>query len=556
MSSPQYIPSFYFYKFAQGLSAPYTSFEAYKSGSIDASGNFIRPESSIDPLEYLIIKLKRIFEELPAGMTKAKLGNYMSTLQLFGEEANQFGITDGEYSGLMEGHLALNGYPEVSYFQLNEDMSVGGMAAPASSPGYNVGGVSGNDPPMAPMQRRGPVLKGLDKCSMFDVCPEELKQFQSAEDWRGLPESDTKKYVRRFGLRNPEGYIALRSVDPDTNKANIHWINFKQKSLKEDTDILFEAKKKTIVPVLAPSADTYEKIFSETESRLRETGALENIKGRTAKEKKFSPEAAEAWLHPHVLFNSSQFLRHGNPEEVGKYLERYSNTLIKPSSSKEKVDVAAPYGSGYDVKSGRATMGIRFANLFQNGLGLPPEATEYIDKSRSLSVKRKEAEEEAQAQNMPAEKHKGWKEIAAERELLGKNFKDWLRSDPIGTRWHQELQRQWIPHTISPNIRHGLVSYPDINPRILKPAEWADILRKEQLKLEPTRSSGQGAVEGQVQLEREPFASRRYLRNLSTGREIKMSPPEVDPNLQYVLGKNSNAMRSAMNIYNIMFPKK
>ena len=93
MGSPSYIPSFYFYKFAEGISASYTSFQAFKAGAIDAQGNFLKPESSIDPLEYLIIKLKKIFEELPFGMTKAKLGNYLSTLQLFGEEANNFGIT-------------------------------------------------------------------------------------------------------------------------------------------------------------------------------------------------------------------------------------------------------------------------------------------------------------------------------------------------------------------------------------------------------------------------------------------------------------------------------
>ena len=64
MAGPSYIPSFYFYKFAEGISAPYTSFQAFKAGAIDQNGNLLKPESSIDPLEYLIIKLKKIFEEL------------------------------------------------------------------------------------------------------------------------------------------------------------------------------------------------------------------------------------------------------------------------------------------------------------------------------------------------------------------------------------------------------------------------------------------------------------------------------------------------------------
>jgi len=233
MGSPSYIPSFYFYKFAEGISASYTSLQAFKAGAIDAQGNLLKPESSIDPLEYLIIKLKKIFEELPFGMTKAKLGNYLSTLQLFGEEANDFGITNAEYAGLMEGELIVKGYAEVSYIALMEDMSAGGMAAAGGSPGYNTGQVSGMDPVMAPMQRRKPVLKGLDSCEMFDVCPEEFKQFQSASDWKYVPDSDTKKYVRRYQLRNPTGAVALRSVDPDTGVSNVHWINFSNKEKKQ-----------------------------------------------------------------------------------------------------------------------------------------------------------------------------------------------------------------------------------------------------------------------------------------------------------------------------------
>jgi hypothetical protein len=233
MAGPSYIPSFYFYKFAEGISAPFTALQAFKAGAIDANGNLLKPESSIDPLEYLIIKLKKIFEELPFGMTKAKLGNYLSTLQLFGEEVAHFGITDSEYAGLMEGQLVIKGYPEVSYIALMEDMSAGGMASAGSSPGYNTGQVSGMDPVMAPMQRRKPVLKGLDSCEMFDVCPEEFKQFQGASDWKYVPDSDTKKYVRRYQLRNPEGTVALRSVDPDTGKSNVHWINFSNKEKKQ-----------------------------------------------------------------------------------------------------------------------------------------------------------------------------------------------------------------------------------------------------------------------------------------------------------------------------------
>ena len=86
MRPSSYVSSFYFYKLAQALSGPYTALEAYSAETIDANGNIIKPESSIDSFEYLVIKLKKIFEELPYGTTKAKLSNYMATLNMFGEE--------------------------------------------------------------------------------------------------------------------------------------------------------------------------------------------------------------------------------------------------------------------------------------------------------------------------------------------------------------------------------------------------------------------------------------------------------------------------------------
>lgn len=236
MNAPQYIPSFYFYKFAQGISEPYTSLQAYHSGVIDASGNVLKPESSIEPLEYLIIKLKKIFEQLPAGMTKSKLNNFLSTLQMFGEEVEwDLGITPGEYSGLIESQLILKGYTDINYVALHEDMGAGGMAAPADSPNYNQGGVSGTDPVMG-LQRRSPVLKGLDSCEMFDVCPEEYRQLSGAKSWKEVPDSDTKEYIKRFAQRSGKR-VAIRSVDPDSGQSNLFWLNYPAKSFMETYNI-------------------------------------------------------------------------------------------------------------------------------------------------------------------------------------------------------------------------------------------------------------------------------------------------------------------------------
>ena len=239
MNTPQYIPSFYFYKFAQEISEPFTSLQAYQAGAVDEHGNILKAESSIDPLEYLVIKLKKIFAELPSGMTKAKLNNYLSTLQLFGEEVQQIGITEGEYMGLVEGYIALYVNQNLSYIELCEDMSGGGMASAGTSPGYNTGSVSGFDPELVSgIQRRKPLLKGLDNCEMYDVCPEEMGHFKAAKAWKQVPDSETKTYLQRAQSRNAKK-IAVRSVNPDTGEQDVHWINYPTKSFVEEYDLRF-----------------------------------------------------------------------------------------------------------------------------------------------------------------------------------------------------------------------------------------------------------------------------------------------------------------------------
>ena len=41
MNTPQYIPSFYFYKFANAIADPYTSLQAYGAGAIDDESTHI-----------------------------------------------------------------------------------------------------------------------------------------------------------------------------------------------------------------------------------------------------------------------------------------------------------------------------------------------------------------------------------------------------------------------------------------------------------------------------------------------------------------------------------
>jgi hypothetical protein len=358
MNSLQYIPSFYFNRFAQAISEPYTNTQAYRSGVIDASGNVMKPESSIDPFEYFVIKLKKIFDELPSGMTKAQLNNYLTTMKLFSESIEYFGVTKDEYIGLMEGYLAQAGYPEASLVELNEDMGAGGMAVAGSSPGYNTGGVSGYDPPMGKTQKRvEPVLKGLDACDIFDVCPEELKSFQSATKWGDLEDGENTRYLRRYALRNPNKKLAVRSVDPDTGKSTVHWLNFKPTRLKEEfmddcASLLEDTERQILSTILSKKLD-----------KVQKTGADAAVK----KGDKLDKGQVEAVVGLEGLISSAADFKSASDKVRAKFLDLAAKTSEKGGVSDTKpIDAVFLKGGevfGTDVKMGTATNPIRLDTL-------------------------------------------------------------------------------------------------------------------------------------------------------------------------------------------------
>ena len=229
-SSSAYIPSFSISNFAQSVSAPYTSFGAYASGVIDANGNLLKPESSIDPFEYFVIKLKKIFEELPTNYTKARLNSYMSAFQIFNEEAEFLGIPKEHFLLFVEGYLE-------GGLLLNEDMGAG--MATGGTPGSlgtaqvvpNTGTVMGYDKPMdLPLFRRSPV-------EMFDVDHNEFQNFKNAKAWKHIPDSPTKKYLKRFQQRNPNGKMAIRTKKPDTDEHDLYWITYPAKNFMEEYNL-------------------------------------------------------------------------------------------------------------------------------------------------------------------------------------------------------------------------------------------------------------------------------------------------------------------------------
>ena len=239
MQPSSYVPSFYFYKLAQSISAPYTALNAYSAGSIDANGNITKPESSIDPFEYLVIKLKQIFEELPYGVTKAKLSNYMATLQMFSEEVQKFDITKDQFNFFVEGLITQQSNGETSYLELLEDMSVGaGGGTPGSlgtpMPNSTSATVAGFDPMLKAALQRRKTPKFLDQCEIFDVCPEEFSSFKLGRAWKSIPDTPTKNYIQRFMRRNKGKKVAVRTVMPETGEQDLFWITYPAQSFMEE----------------------------------------------------------------------------------------------------------------------------------------------------------------------------------------------------------------------------------------------------------------------------------------------------------------------------------
>jgi len=252
MQPSSYVPSFYFYKLADAISAPYTSLDAYRAGAIDSNGNLLKPVSSIDAFEFLVIKLKQIFDQLPYGTTKAKLSNYLATLNLFSEEVESYEITQEQFHCLVEGIVCHNTNNEVSYLELLEDMGTGGgagaLGVPAQGGNINQGGVSGYDIKMKlPLLKR---KKGdyFDDCEIFDVCPEEFSSFMNSKQWKDVPDSETKNYLRRFQRRNKNGKVGVRGLNPVSGEQDLFWITYPAKNFMEEVDLsninfLFEEKK-------------------------------------------------------------------------------------------------------------------------------------------------------------------------------------------------------------------------------------------------------------------------------------------------------------------------
>lgn len=228
MGGSQYIPSFSLSSFAQAVSSPYTSLNAYRSGAIDERGNLLKPESSIDDFEYFIIKLKKIFDQVPMSYTRSALDSYATTFKMFTEDAEKHGIKPYEFMFFVEGYLTT---------LLTEDMTTGTAPGTLGTPAQatSEGGVMGYEKVLGAPP--APFMGGIH---MFDVSKEDLENFKTHKAWKHIPDSETKKYLQRFQRRNKDSKIAIRALNPENGKHEVHWVKMKPISFMEEFNLNIE----------------------------------------------------------------------------------------------------------------------------------------------------------------------------------------------------------------------------------------------------------------------------------------------------------------------------
>lgn len=375
MGNLQYIPSFYFYKFAHAIAEPYTNLSAYKSGFIDERGNVIGNETSIDPFEYFVIKIKKIFEELPPGVTKYKTGNLFGVMQLFSEEAQQFGINQEDLEMLMEA--------EILSKQLVEDMSTsstpGGIGTPAEAPETNKGNVSGYDPRMNTMMTRSDPVNMFGAVEMFSVPSNEFKMFKFSKYY---PKTSTGNYLRRLGHRNPGVKMAIK----DEETGEVYWLpDAKKKTITEeyflkDLKILNEASdydeyidiaKKIDASPVEPSEDNARRIFQ------KQIDVLTNAIGKGAKHSETIERSAAVHGTISSAAELSALLKSPDPRQknlASWYMGVQDKLADRPVSSSAIYDITRLQRSGdrivpkvEDVKTSR----------FSASTPVPPRSERY-----------------------------------------------------------------------------------------------------------------------------------------------------------------------------------
>ena len=94
------IGAFTVYKFIKLITLPFTKFDAYKYGVIDANGSFLKKinelsskeeKNSVSPFYRLIINLKKILKKVPDPNLKTRLKSIPTAMFLLKDEVEKIG---------------------------------------------------------------------------------------------------------------------------------------------------------------------------------------------------------------------------------------------------------------------------------------------------------------------------------------------------------------------------------------------------------------------------------------------------------------------------------
>jgi hypothetical protein len=128
-SSGLLVRSFTVYKFLTMLATPFSSLNAFRQGLIDGKGDFKEDIDSllrtgkIDPLEVIIIKLKKLLNTVPNPGVRSRLNNQLAILDLFLSEMYKYDVEPHESLYLLETYCLNEGFSLIDI--LVEDMTVG-----------------------------------------------------------------------------------------------------------------------------------------------------------------------------------------------------------------------------------------------------------------------------------------------------------------------------------------------------------------------------------------------------------------------------------------------
>jgi hypothetical protein len=334
----QLVPSFYYSDLAKALTTPYTDFEAYKAGVIDKNGKLQKPEGSINPFEYFVLKLKRIFEELPMGVTKSYLSSYIPAMQYFTEELKEFGFPEDETQLFLEGLVAEHSDGDLSYLELIEEMGSANLGGPSASPTQNTGGVSGFDPPMQKgVERRKSILGFENSCDMYDVCPETFVAFRNSGSLADLPKDFPAKSTiyrgvkrrgaTRFAVRNSETGEIYFPVFEETNKMKKYIVDTFLELLENDAVHDFQDTKPGEIAV-----EPKQKKLTHSEEFKKNIGELMQLHKKAIASEKPAHAAEYA---ARMVFHAADYHALKDTPHIESYMDAIRDQIKSSSSGNE-----------------------------------------------------------------------------------------------------------------------------------------------------------------------------------------------------------------------------